>query len=309
MRNTFGSMILACSALCLQTGCSHLPGRETMVRLGLPSPAATIAAAEKREEPPTNKRTSMFGGAKESSLDLAAEIARGQTYERDGDYDKARKVYEEVRQRHPNNVEAAHRLGIVADAQKRHSEAEQLFRFGLSHEPNNAELMSDLGYCLFLQGKLVPAAEVLSGAVEIAPTHVRARNNLGVTLGHMGDYESALALFAQGSNEADAFYNLAYVYASQEKTDEAKACFALCLQIDSGHARAREALVSINGKERQPDAMLPQLANGVHNGPDHEAARLGAEINGAVQQASAQMSMPSTRDTVQLETTRLPPIE
>lgn len=77
-----------------------------------------------------------------------------------------------------------HRLGCVADLQRRHGEAEQLFMV-VAKEPRNSEAMGDLGYCYFLQGKLPQAEQVLRQAVALQPESARHHNNLGLVLGHL----------------------------------------------------------------------------------------------------------------------------
>ena len=298
-------MALAVGLAALQTGCAYLPGRESFSRLGLPSPKATVAAAEK-DQPASEKKLFNRSAAKpkkpvgEREVTAGMDIARARTYEQSGHYDKARKIYEDLRQREPENVEAAHRLGIVADIQKRHGEAEGLFRFALERQPDDAELTCDLGYCLFLQGKLASSAEVLQRAVKLAPTSPRAHNNFGLALGHLEKHEEALEQFALAGSEADAYYNLAFVYAAQDRADDAKECFRRCMLLDPSHQRANNALASFGEYERLSPEMRDQMtevaSGGVRYVPYQEVINAGAEINSGVQQASAQANIPATRD-------------
>jgi Flp pilus assembly protein TadD len=176
----------------------------------------------------------------------------GLNYERAKNWNQARKVYEEIRQKHPDHVEATHRLGIVADVQRRHAEAEQLFLLALEREPRNPAILADLGYCYYLQGQLAKAEAALVKAVRLEPSNQRYWNNLGLALGHQGRYDEALDCFRKASSEADAQYNLAFIYASQERTEEAKRCFQAALAHDPTHRRAREALASFEAYERMP---------------------------------------------------------
>ena len=141
---------------------------------------------------------------------------------------------------------------IVADAQRRHAEAEQLFLLALEHEPRNAALLADLGYCYFLQGQLTKAESALRKAVDARTVQPAVLEQSGLVVGHLGRHEEALECFRNGGSEADAQYNLAFVLAAQERPAEAKRCFQAALANDPTHRRAREALTSFEEYEQMP---------------------------------------------------------
>ena len=283
-------------------GCSQLPGRAGLGKLGLPSPQATIAAAEKKT--PANKpapphAVSSAGKAKAGPASLESDIARGRLAERSGQYDKARKAYEAALTKHPDDVELLHRLGIVADAQKKHAEAEQFFLRALDKKPRNAELLGDLGYCYYLQGKLDKAASALTNAVALDPKTPRHHNNLGLVLGHQKDYDGAFAQFSAAGSQADAYYNMAFVFAAQNLNDEAKGCFQEALAADPAHQRAKVALASFEEYERTPanvrDRDTDVADSGVRYVPYIEGTDTG-HGDQHVQQASVAGNLPASRD-------------
>src|SRR4029453_1209563 len=100
-----------------------------------------------------------------------------------------------------------------------------------------------------LQGQLAKAESALGKAAKFEPGNNRYWNNLGLVLGHQGRYEQALDCFRKSGSEADAQYNLAFIYATQERVDEAKRSFQKALAIDPTHRRAREALTSFEEYE------------------------------------------------------------
>lgn len=228
-------------------------------RGGEPSGVALASAAEAVPTRDSSAFKSAAGkkpAAKEPSAQedesVAMAMLTGLNYERARNWNQARRVYEEIRRKHPEHVEAAHRLGIVADAQRRHTEAEQLFLFALERQPRNAALLADLGYCYYLQGQLAKAEAALIKATRLEPSNQRYWNNLGLVLGHQGRYDEALDCFRKSGSEADAQYNLAFVYAAQERVEDAKRCFQAALSSDPTHRRAREALASFEAYERLP---------------------------------------------------------
>lgn len=279
-------LILALAAA--GTGCANMPGREWLSRkTGLPSPSATVGKDENG-----NAKAALASTASQQAI--AMELARGRSFERGGQWEKARKVYEDLRKREPENASIAHRLGVVADAERRHGEAEQLFLFAHERQPKDALILNDLGYCYFLQGKLTQSEPYMRQSVAMAPANARFRNNLGLVLGHMGRIDEALVEFRAGGNEADAQFNMAFVYASQERTDESKACFRQALAIDPTHRRAREALASFEEYEAKPESLRDREVELAESGgrwvPFQESA------DGGVQQAAAQMPLPTARD-------------
>lgn len=271
----------------LFAGCATARRASTAGKLNLPSPWATVKAAEEKQ---TAEQRSPADGQ------LGLEILRGRSLERAGEFDKARKLYERLRQQHPDNLEVVHRLGVVADSERRHAEAEGMFQYVLQHEPRNAEVLADLGYCYFLQGQLTKAESALCKAVAVEPGNARYRNNLGLVIGQQGRHEEALVQFRRAGSEADAWYNLAFVYATQDQADQAKQCFLMALGEDPTHGKSREALRSFEEYERLPEHLRDDelLAEGrVKYVPYIEDAEAG---DSAVQQAAGPGSLPASRD-------------
>jgi tetratricopeptide (TPR) repeat protein len=285
-------------------GCTSTKPKSPLA--GLPSPWATVKAAENKDSEPTKRKGATQKSEKKTDAEQAAEgqlsldILRGRGMEKSGDYEKARKLYEGLRKQHPENLELVHRLGVVADAERRHAEAEGMFQFVLQREPRNAEVLADLGYCYFLQGQLTKAESALLKAVAAEPSNPRFRNNLGLVIGHQGRHEEALAHFQEGGTEADAYYNLAFIYATQDQAEKAKQCFLMALNEDPTHGKAREALRSFENYERLPDHLKDDeslLADGrVRYVPFVEG---GDEIESGVRQAGLERALPTSRDVSQ----------
>jgi Tfp pilus assembly protein PilF len=185
-----------------------------------------------------------------------SQLAKARSFEATGQLDEARKIYQELIAHFPSRPEPYHRLGVVADRQKRHREAQALYGEALLLKPLDGQLFNDLGWCFYLQGKFDKAESSLLKAISLQPANGRYRNNLGLVLGQQGRLEEALVHFRRAGSEADAQYNLAFVLASTGKYDEAKARFRMAIEIDPTHEAAREAL---RGFERYEEN--PQLAD------------------------------------------------
>jgi tetratricopeptide (TPR) repeat protein len=296
MRIKLRTGMLLALGLLSTSGCAGTP-KNPLTRLNLPSPWATVSASEREsasKDKPTSKKAV---DAESQDGQIALDILRGRGIEQSGEHDKARKLYEGLRQQYPDNLEVVHRLGVVADAQRRHGEAEGMFLYILQREPRNADVLADLGYCYFLQGQLTKSESALAKAVRIEPGNPRFLNNLGLVVGHQGRHEEALAHFMKAGTEADAYYNLAFVYASQEQGAKAKECFEMALNEDPTHGKSREALRSFEEFERLP-AHLREDTQMLTDGRVKYVPYIeDAGDQSAVRQAGA--TLPTSRDASQ----------
>jgi Flp pilus assembly protein TadD len=231
--------LLLCGAL---SGCQSTRPRDVFAwNTSKGSAGEEIEGGQQRLEAGTTGRSYML------------DMAQGRNLEKAGEWDKARDVYRQLKAQYPDRAEPYHRLGVVADRQRRHDEAQRLYTQAVQRAPQNAEIFNDLGYCFYLQGELEKAESALRKAVFLEDDNSRYHNNLGMVLGHQDRYQEALREFTAAGSEADGYYNLAFVYASQEKHDQAKTCFRQALSLNPTHEQAREALASFEQyDDRQP---------------------------------------------------------
>jgi Flp pilus assembly protein TadD len=224
----------------------------------------------------------------EKQAKLTEQMAMGNSYEQSNQWEKARKLYEQLSKDHPQSSKVKHRMAVVSDRLKRHVEAQRLYREAIDLDPENAQLYNDLGYCYFLQGNLSESEKTIAKAVAMAPNTTRFHNNLGMVYGHQQKYKQALQEFREAGSDADAYFNLAFVYASQEKTDEAKACFQKALAADPAHSKSRDALASFDRYERTPAELRDDLESFEQEGNSRWVAFVeGEKGDSDIMQASA----------------------
>jgi Flp pilus assembly protein TadD len=174
--------------------------------------------------------------------DYSTLLARARAHDKAGKPEEAREVYEQLIADYPDRATAFHRYGVSADRQRRHREAQELLTRAVQLEPRNAEMLNDLGYCLYLQGQLAKAESAILKSAKLDPSRNRTWNNLGIVLGQQGRYEDSLNAFRQAGSEADAQYNLAFVYSTHDQISAAKDCFQRALAADPQHEKSRRAL-------------------------------------------------------------------
>ena len=155
-------------------------------------------------------------------------VCEAATTNRAGEFDKARKVYEDLRRKRPDDLEVVHRLGVVADLQKRHAEAESLFLHALAAPAAECRPAGRSGLLLLParatdQGRKRPE----QGRRRCEPSNPRFKNNLGLVIWALGTASRRpWHISARPAPEADAQYNLAFVYAAQNRNEQAKALFS-----------------------------------------------------------------------------------
>ncbi len=263
-------ILLSLGCLSLVSGCeSGLGGKDSSSFENpfkkLKNPLSAVTGKSKKEDLEKRKLAAKYN----------SQLATAHSLEQSKKHVEARAVYERLITSQPDRFEAYHKLGVLADIQRRYPEAQSLYTEAILLNPRNPNMFNDLGYCLFLQGKLDKAEAALLKAVAMSPSKARFRNNLGMVLGHQGRYKEAMEQFRRSGSEADAYFNMAFILVSREDVDGAKDCFRLALAVDPTYEKARRALQSFETYDEGPAPDLhdtPLVDDGIHWVPAEGAA-------------------------------------
>ena len=95
------------------------------------------------------------------------------------------------------NTSAHHGLAIVADLQENWVAAEHHYKQALQQNPNDADLLNDLGYSYLLQNKFYESSQYLNQAISIYPEHERAHINLALLSLKRGKNAQAQAILSR----------------------------------------------------------------------------------------------------------------
>ena len=112
--------------------------------------------------------------------DYETRLSIARQNERKGNTKAAKKAYEKLVTDNPTNPLVYHRLGIIAAADGDFDTANGNFRRAYELAPENAELLADWGYSLYLQGEYIEAEELTRQGAELAPYDSRIANNLNL---------------------------------------------------------------------------------------------------------------------------------
>jgi Flp pilus assembly protein TadD len=119
--------------------------------------------------------------------------------------------------------------------------------------PRDANRFNDWGYSHYLRNKWDDAERHLRRALELDRSHVRARANLGMVLGHQGRHDDALTCFRDAKlSEPEARCNLAFVYWSQGRIEEARRECQIARQVDPSATMATNMLAQLDRPPAPP---------------------------------------------------------
>ncbi len=85
--------------------------------------------------------------------------------ERRGQGHLAQQIYTKIADENPRSIVAHHRLGILAARKGKLDQAEKHLQTARELAPPTAELLSDIGYCYYLQNRIEEAEKTLTAAV------------------------------------------------------------------------------------------------------------------------------------------------
>src|SRR5689334_15003360 len=121
-------------------------------------------------------------------------LQQGLAFHREGKFDEAKKIYEQILAANPKHTDALHFLGLVAHNASNYTLAEELIRKAI----NTNEVFffyNSLGNALREQGRKEEAIESYERALALKPDFPDALNNLGAVYLSKRNVEKAEELY------------------------------------------------------------------------------------------------------------------
>jgi len=204
-------------------------------------------------------------------------FAVARLYEKQRSFDRATAAYLELAAQQPDNYKPLHRLGVISVKQGQLPEGISQLRAAVELAGDDVDVLTDLGYALFLNGEIEAAVESYQSALASKPTNQRTTVNLGLALAQMGRDDQALATLRSVSSSAEAYTSLAYVYSQKGDRQRAEDYFHKAIDEDNRHAPASEGLLQLakaeQGQSKGNDGNLPQGISVVAVRPVNERLR------------------------------------
>ncbi len=178
-----------------------------------------------------------------SKVSSGIKVARIQ--ERQGNLQKALRVYLDLYKTDPNNAEICHRLMVVHTRMDQPQKADQFFQQADKLHPNDPELYTDYGYACYLRGEVAQGESWLKKAHTLNPENERTTGNLALVVAAQGREEEALAYYRQYLDDAEANANLGFALIQRGDFTAARERYAKALDINPHLKTAQNALLQL----------------------------------------------------------------
>ena len=159
-----------------------------------------------------------------------------------GRVSEAQAVYEQVLQIDPENFDALHLLGVVAEQNGDHERSAQLIEQAIRMHPHHPSAYNNLGNAFKSMRRFDEAISAYQVAVRLRPDFPDALSNLGVALQAIGRseeafrcHERALALLP---GSAEVHCNMGCTLQEMGRFDEAISRYNQAIHINSAYANA-----------------------------------------------------------------------
>lgn len=207
---------LAAAALAFTAACATAP----QVKPAPDNEAAAKASSAQGTAQPTLPSSSPAQSAPQGAGPHEVFLAALASFDA-GDYDSARKGFEEVVAKAPQSLNAQFNLGLIAERQGRLADAQAAYEKVLAVDANHQPSLLNLGRLYRLQDRFDAAISLYENALK-APGHehdVALLNNLTVAYRLAGKFEQAEAtarrVLARSKDNPEAYKNLALIYYDQ----------------------------------------------------------------------------------------------
>lgn len=194
------------------------------------------------------RATAAAEAAEKLKQGIAELVGAGLSHHQAGRLKEAETVYRKVLELDPNQPDALHLLGLLAQQTGHNERAVELIGRAVAIRPEAAEFHSNKGCALQNLGRFEDAVACFEKALALKPGYVDALYNLGSTRLFQGKLEQAAALFeraiAGDPKYFQAYLNLGNVRASEGRYEEAARNFGKVIELVPVFAPAHNNLAN-----------------------------------------------------------------
>jgi len=166
-------------------------------------------------------------------------------------YDKAKRLFEDLISSDPKNLEALHALGLILSIQKRYSEAIDFFQKSITLSPNYVSANFNLANALVDSGNFNEAVKYFKKSINLMPNNHNFYLNYGNCLFKLQKFKEAIIQFKRSvfikPNFFDAWLNLGIASQKLNEHSEAIKFFNQAIQISPKFSKTYNFIgVSLN---------------------------------------------------------------
>ena len=215
---------------------------------------------------------------------IEAILQRGIEFHRNSQFLEAEACYKQVLAIDPNNADAIHLLGLLADAIGDKELAVDLVRYAISIQSDNPVFHGNLGNILKTLGQTEQAVASYLEALKFNPQYVEACFNLATLYRDLDRLDDAIPLYQQVTalhpDFAIAWINLAAALHTTGQLDEAISCYKRYLELKPediyGKTRLADAYFEEGNKleaRKLTDEAIALFKEALSVNPSHIASR------------------------------------
>lgn len=149
---------------------------------------------------------------------------------------------------------------------RKFTEALEANRMALKLAPRNAEILNNLGNCLFKMGRVDEAIKEWKNALEVSPKSAKICNNLGIAYYQIDENQKAIEYYKKAilfePKFPDPYYNLASVHGFMGKFDDATQNYRIFLELGPDKTMRRLTEERIEYCQKQVAREKPETGSG-----------------------------------------------
>lgn len=208
--------------------------------------------------------------------DLQTMFSEAVTLHQQGELTKAKKLYLQVHQAVPENLNVLANLAIICRDLGEHNQAEEYCRKTLEQAPDNPDLHLNLGAVLEAKGDLGGASDCYRASLDLSPLHPKAHNNLGKVLHQLGQIEEGRKHLEKAVEIEPAYplalNNLGVILSEQGDLVGGKRCLEQSVRFDPANVSALYNLAGVYNGLNEPAKAQRVLSDLLDLEPNHQAA-------------------------------------
>jgi len=186
---------------------------------------------------------------------MIKNLEEGVILHKSGKFEEAKKIYEEIIKKNPNNFEVINLLGIIFLQLKKYDEATLLIKKAIKINPNHHALYNNLGVSYKELEQHEEAIKNFKKAIELNPDYAEAYNNLGITLKNTNQHNESYKAYEKAielkPNYAEAYNNLGLLYKELKEYTKAIICFDNAILLNKNYYQAYKNRSDTNYQKKE----------------------------------------------------------
>lgn len=162
----------------------------------------------------------------------------GSIYVQAGEDEKAISYYEQILAYYPHYIDAMNSLGAIYRRLKRYEESITILQRALDEDRQVPSVNYNLGFTYKEMGNYDDAIDAFNSVISVNPNDVLAHNHLGTIYLALKEYQKSIQAFRRGlqidPNHPILNYNLARCYEAEKNYPDAIRCYGLTLKTRPG---------------------------------------------------------------------------